>query len=400
MAIRMRIDRIEARPTNDSRGLPTIEATVYARSVSASASVPSGKSTGSHEAVELRDANGRVDTAIAHIRGEISDAIIGRDFSSLDELDATLVALDGTPDKSRLGANATLAISMASMRLSALLEGVPLWGAIAARAGTLPSAPRLFVNMMNGGAHAHFILPFQEYIVTIPGAPNTSVTMAHRFFTALGKKLPTRTPIGDEGGYSPHFEAIEEPFAVLANLQKEFPGTGIALDAAASELMRAHRYVLGKNSYSTNALTEVYQNLVARFSLESIEDPFSENAHGDFARLAKLVGRTTLIVGDDLTVTDPVRITKAIRNAEISAVLIKPNQIGTIGEALQAVRVAKRAGLKVIASHRSGETMDTFIADFAYGVGAYGIKAGGFAQEYRLAKYRRLLAIEREAGAV
>lgn len=397
---RMRIDRIEARPIVDSRGRPTIEATVYAQSRSATASVPSGKSTGSHEAVELRDANDRVDTAIANIRGEIAGAIISTEFTSLDALDAALVALDGTPDKGRLGGNAVLAVSMAAMRLSAVLDGIPLWAAIAARAGTFPSYPKLFVNVLNGGAHAHFILPFQEYIMTVPGKPADSVTTAHRLFKELGKKLPARTPIGDEGGYSPRFEAIEEPFATLAELEKGYEGVGLALDAAATELMRAHRYVLGRNSYSTKALTEVYQNLVARFSLESIEDPFGENAHTDFARLNALIGRTTLVVGDDLTVSDPVRIAASARKGEISAVLLKPNQIGTIGEALQAVRTAQRAGIRIIASHRSGETMDTFIADFAYGIGAYGIKAGGFAQEQRLAKYRRLLAIEREAEAV
>lgn len=419
----MRIDGIIANPIPDTRGRQTVETTLFAGDISATASVPSGKSTGEHEAVEL-DAV----LAIENVNGEIASALAGRDFGSLDELDDFLVELDGTPDKSRLGANAILSVSIAAMRLSALQNNVPLWREVAKRASdgkgffeSVPSAakrnalkksfsvasnsPCLFVNVMNGGVHADFRLPFQEYILVVEGKTSAALPLAHEAFAKLGELLTregrlTSLTMGDEGGYAPTFDTLEKPFELLAELVRELPNTSIAIDAAASQLFHEGEYrILGK-AYSADTLAREYVNLVENFNVKSIEDPFDENAHHDFASLASLIGEKILIVGDDLTCTNPARIREAVKNKEINAVLIKPNQIGTVRESIQAVQATYAAGCKAICSHRSGETDDTFIADFAYGVGAHGIKAGGLAQRERLEKYERLLAIEREAETV
>ena len=391
----MRITTIFARSIPDTRGRPTIETTLTADTLSATASVPSGKSTGEHEAVELDAAR-----AIENVNGEVANALAGRDFSSPDELDAFLVELDGTHNKSRLGANAILSVSIAAVRLFALADGVPLWKAIAKRAKTKPSAPRLFVNVMNGGVHADFRLPFQEYMLVVEGDTSVALPIAQRAFIKLGEILGPETPMGDEGGYAPAFDTIEQPFEILAKLVEEFPNTSIAVDAAASELLHDDAYKILDRSYSAGELSQVYENLAARFPISSIEDPFDENAHDDFAGLASMIGEKVLLVGDDLTCTNQARIREAVEHEEINAVLIKPNQIGTVREAIQAVQATYAAGWKVICSHRSGETGDTFIADFAYGTGSYGIKAGGLGQKERLEKYARLLAIEREDEAV
>lgn len=402
----MRIDHIEARSILDTRGRATIETTLSANALSATASVPSGKSTGSHEACELRDADDSVAQAIAHVNEEIAKAIVGQRFDTPDDLDDFLIRLDGTANKSRLGANAILSVSIAAQRLSAILMDVPLWKAISDRANTTPAAPRLFVNVMNGGAHANFKLPFQEYLLVIEGKTSEALPIAQEIFAKLGEKLGN-APMGDEGGYAPTFETLEKPFEILTELVTKYPNTSIAIDAAASELLHDGNYELLGKKYTPDELATIYRELVERFPIHSIEDPFAENAGGDFAKLTATLnspstplGTTTLVVGDDLTVTDPVRIKDAAEHKEINAVLIKPNQIGTVKEAIDAVRATYAAGFKAVASHRSGETNDTFIADFAYGIGAHGLKAGGFGQRERMVKYERLLAIEHEAEAV
>lgn len=387
----MCIDSLSAKQIGDTRGRPTIETTLTAGALSTTASVPSGKSTGSHEALELDAA-----LAIENVNGEVAVAIGGRDFQSLDALDDFLIAFDGTPNKSRLGANAILSVSIAAMRLFALSENIPLWKAIARRAETTPSAPRLFVNVMNGGVHANFKLPFQEYMLVVEGKTSEALPIAQEAFAKLGEKLGN-VPMGDEGGYAPTFDTLEQPFELLAELVKEFPNTSIAIDAAASELFHEDHYELLGKSYTANELTTIYGSIIDRYPIHSLEDPFAEDAGDDFIRLTTALGGKILIVGDDLTVTNPVRIKDAAAHKEINAVLIKPNQIGTIKETLEAVKETYSAGWKTIASHRSGETDDTFIADFAYGVGAYGLKAGGLGQRERLLKYDRLLTIEREA---
>jgi len=391
----MKIDQIVAHAINDTRGRATIETTVRSGEFSATASVPSGKSTGEHEALEL-DAT----RAVENVNNEIAKALVGRNFNLPDELDTFLIELDGTPNKSRLGANATLSVSIAMMRLFALQENIPLWKAIAKRAGTTPSAPRLFVNIMNGGVHADFKLPFQEYMLIVEGKTSVALPVAQKVFAKLGEMLGSETPMGDEGGYAPTFDTLEKPFELLAELVDEFPETAIALDAAASQLFRDNAYYLLGKTYTTEELVHVYENLVARFPLASIEDPFDENAADDFIRFTGAADERILVVGDDYTCTNPKLIADAIQKKAINAVLIKPNQIGTVMEAIKAIQETQAAGLKVIASHRSGETDDTFISDFAYGIGAYGIKAGGLGQKERLEKYDRLLVIEKEAEKV
>lgn len=395
----MHIDTVSARSIPDTRGRATIETTLSSGGFSATASVPSGKSTGTHEALELRDADGSVTSALSNVNGEIANALADFDFQSPDEVDAFLIELDGTPNKSRLGANAILSVSIATQRLFAQAEGVPLWKAIAERGGFSATAPRLFLNFMNGGVHADFKLPFQEYILVVEGKTSEALPIAREAFAKLGEKLGN-VPMGDEGGYAPSFNALEEPFEILSDLVVEFPGTSIAIDAAASEFYHDGNYHLLEKSYTATELSRAYENLVSQFPLQSIEDPFDEESHNDFARLTAIIADNVLVVGDDLTVTNPARIATAVSNKEINAVLIKPNQIGTVREAILAIQETYAAGCKVIASHRSGETDDTFIADFAYGVGAFGIKAGGLGQKERLLKYERLLAIEREAKIV
>lgn len=403
----MQIDAVSARAIPDTRGRPTIETTLQAGALRATASVPSGKSTGSHEARELRDADGGVGQAIQNVTGDIASALGGRDLATADELDIFLVELDGTPDKSRLGANAILSVSIAAERLAALQEGIPLWRSVAKRAGTNPTPPRLYVNVMNGGVHApsptglvrghaDFKLPFQEYMLVVEGKTSEALPIAHEAFKRLGEKLGN-VPMGDEGGYAPSFDTLERPFEILAELVKEFSHTSIAIDAAASEFFRDERYHLLGKAYAADELLHTYERLAAQFPLRSIEDPFAEDAVDDFVRLTSSIGGTALVVGDDFTVTNPERIRSAVEEKAINAVLIKPNQIGTVREALLAVKETYSAGWKAIASHRSGETDDTFIADFAYGIGAYGIKAGGLGQKERFEKYERLLTIEKEA---
>ncbi|HVM58932.1 MAG TPA: phosphopyruvate hydratase [Candidatus Paceibacterota bacterium] len=394
----MRLDSLTARAIPDSRGKPTVEATLVSGERAASASVPSGKSTGAHEAKELRDPDGGVSTAIAHIGNEIAEALASRDFASAEEVDKLLIELDGTADKSRLGANAILAVSMAAARLFATERGTPLWKSIAERAGTSPSAPRLFVNLVNGGTHAGFRLPFQEHLLVIGGDLRGAYSVAKRAYEALGTRLGS-VPMGDEGGYAPMFEKLDEPFVLLAELVKELPGTSLAIDAAANELRHGDGYQLLGRDYSSEELANVYRELAERFPLHSIEDPFGEDAHAEFAGLTTSFGSSPLVVGDDLTVTDPARIRSSAQAKEITAVVVKPNQIGTVSEAISAVSAARAAGLAPICSHRSGETMDTFIADFAYGTASHGIKAGGLGQKERLAKYERLVRIEEEARA-
>ncbi|MBI2025383.1 phosphopyruvate hydratase, partial [Candidatus Kaiserbacteria bacterium] len=354
----MRIDSITAKPIPDTRGRLTIETTLIIGDLSASASVPSGKSTGEHEAVELDAVQ-----AIENVNGETATALVGRNFNSPDELDAFLIELDGTPNKSRLGANAILSVSIAMMRLFALQENIPLWRAIANRAGTIPSTPKLFVNVMNGGVHVapyealakegRFRLPFQEYMLVVPGETSTALPIAQKAFAKLGEMLGD-VPMGDEGGYAPTFDTLEKPFEILAELVKEFPGTSIAIDAAASQLFQDGAYHLLGRAYSTNELAETYANLAGHFGVRSIEDPFDEHATGDFARLTAAVNGRILVVGDDFICTNPTLIADAINKKAVNAVLIKPNQIGTVMETIEAVQETRAAGLKAICSHRSG----------------------------------------------
>ncbi len=397
----MRIKSISAHTISDTRSRETIETIISTEKYEATASIPSGKSTGSHEAKELRDKDGSVTAAIHNVTNEIASALIGRDFSTIEELDAFLCELDGTQDKSRLGANAILSVSIASARLFAQEANIPLWRFIADTANTIPAAPRLFVNVMNGGAHADFRLPIQEQILVVGMETlKESVTVAHEAFEALGESLRRELPdlpMGDEGGYSPVFDTIERPFELLSDIVSKWSGTSIAIDSAANELLDGDKYVLLKKRYTSDQLLELYTQLVERFPFHAIEDPFAESDTASFTKITAKLGDKVIIIGDDLIVTNPKRIEDAAVHKYINAALIKPNQIGTVSETINAVQKTYEVGWRTVVSHRSGETYDTFIADLAYGIGAHGIKAGGLAQQQRLAKYERLRAIEREA---
>ncbi|HEX8993737.1 MAG TPA: enolase C-terminal domain-like protein [Candidatus Paceibacterota bacterium] len=392
----MKIDSCIAREIADSRGKPTIEVELRSGDLQAVAGVPSGKSTGSHEAKELRDEDGRgVSRAIGRVNNEIAPMLMAKEWQSLWEIDEALVALDGTQDKSRLGSNGILGTSMAAARLFAQSEGIELWQYIANITGYSPAMPRLFSNVLNGGVHADMRLPFQEYMLVV-GAETAqqSLDTLRTLFIKLGEELGN-VPMGDEGGYSPTFDTIEKPFDILSDLIAGDPHVSIAIDAAASEFYKDGAYQLLGKTYPCEELLAVYKSLTERYPLTSIEDPFAEDDFDGFAAITAVLGNAHLIVGDDLTVTNVSRIENAIEGRLANALLVKPNQIGTITETLRAIALVREAGWKIIVSHRSGETMDTFIADLAYGVGAYGIKAGGLGQKERLEKYERLLEIEK-----
>jgi len=420
----MHIISCKATEIQDTRGRPTVKVELAAPGgLWAIASVPSGKSTGSHEAKELRDADGNgVSRALELLNSEVSTLICSRDFATLRELDEALLALDGTPDKSRLGSNGILAVSIAAARLFAKERGVPLWKYLAEESDSTPAAPRLFANVINGGAHADFRLPFQEYMV-VCGGEGQVVEESFAALSDLYKELRDvlarecggEVSMGDEGGYSPTFSTIEKPFEILAKLIEGKPGLSLAIDAAASELLapgEKETYKLLDRTYSRIDLLALYANLTQAFPLASIEDPFAEDDREGFRNITAQVvcplsphgervgvrgeGCLSLIVADDLTVTNPARIAAAAQEHLANAVIIKPNQIGSVTETLAAVRIARENGWKIIVSHRSDETDDTFIADLAYGLGTHGIKAGGLAQKERLEKYHRLLEIERE----
>ncbi len=397
----MHINRVSARTISDTRGRKTIETTLFTDEFEATASIPSGKSTGSKEAKELRDEDGSVTTAIHNVTGEIATVLSEHNFSTIRELDTFLCELDGTQDKSRLGANAILSVSIAMSRLFAQEAHIPLWRFIADTAGTTPASPRLFVNVMNGGAHAGFRLPIQEQILVIGEKTlKESVTVAHEAFSELGDMLRNELvdlPMGDEGGYSPSFDTIERPFELLSTIVSKRNNTSIAIDSAANELLDGNEYVLLKKRYTPTQLLELYTQLVKRFHFHAIEDPFAESDKQSFAEITKKLGKEVIIIGDDLIVTNPKLIEDAVEHKYINATLIKPNQIGTVSQTIDAVHKTYDAGWRAVVSHRSGETYDTFIADLAYGIGAHGIKAGGLAQQQRLAKYERLRTIECEA---
>lgn len=401
----MKITACTAKEILDSRGVPTIEVEMFSGDTLVQASVPSGKSTGSREAVELRDPDGRgVSNAISNVNDIISKEIIGVEMDPYD-IDRKMLELDGTDNKSNLGANAMLCVSIAATKLAAALEKVPVWKFIASTSNADAKLPKLFMNVINGGAHSDFRLPFQEYII-VPKDElvSSSYDKAKSILKVLGRKVKEKfgdVPIGDEGGYSPAFEKVEDPFELLDSII--YSDTFLAIDAAATELCKTSdtetgckTYSLLGKDYSTNDLLELYGDISRKFNIRSIEDPFEESDVLSFSKLTKNIGDNALIVGDDLTVTNPSLITEMSNKKSVNAVIIKPNQVGTLLEVYEAVALARGAGWKIIASHRSGETMDSFIADLAVGIGAYGIKAGSPLRKERKVKYDRLLRIEKE----
>ena len=411
------ISEIRGREILDSRGNPTVEVDVtLSDGSSGRAAVPSGASTGDREALELRDKDpvrygGKgVTKAVAHVNGEIASALRGRAASPQDALDRALIDLDGTPNKARLGANAILGVSMAAARASASSAGLPLYRYLAAREAY--SLPIPTVNVLNGGAHAANALDFQEFMLVPVGAPTMAeaVRWAAETFHALKGILRDAghvTGVGDEGGYAPNLKTPDEALdmLLLAIEQAGYrPGQDISLsmDPAASELFHHGRYEFAKSSQpprTTADMIELFERLVGRYPLVFIEDGLSEHDWDGWTSLTERLAARLLLVGDDIFVTNPAIIREAVARGIGNATLIKLNQIGTVTETLEAIRLSHDAGYRTVISHRSGETEDTFIADLSVATGAAYIKTGSMARSERVAKYNQLMRIETELGS-
>lgn len=397
-----KITKCVVRQILDSRGMATIEVEISAGEldvITASASVPSGKSTSSQEAFAVRDADGGVQGAINNIEKIIAPKILKKDVDA-EAVDRIMFNLDMTQNKTNLGANAMLGVSMAMTRLEAKMKKIPVWKLISQKTGVPAGKPLLYMNILNGGAHADFCLPFQEYIVVAPGETlAVSYEKSKAIFEKVREKLNTEHVeyyTGDEGGLTPRFDTLEKPFEILSECIATEKDAFLAVGVAASEFYKNGKYeVLGKR-LGRGELFMSYKPLIEKFKVKSLEDPFEKNDFSGFQEAMQWYKNSVLIVGDDFTVTNPALIQKYGEKGLANACIIKPNQIGTMTEVYDCVRTARRYGWKTIVSHRSGETLDSFIADLAVGVGAYGIKAGAYTQPERATKYERLVEIEKE----
>ena len=405
---------IRAREILDSRGNPTVEVDVELADGSLGrAAVPSGASTGTHEATELRDGDERylgkgVRRAVEAVNGELFDALSGMDAQEQSAIDGIMIGLDGTPDKSRLGANAILGVSLASAKAAALTTGLPLYayvGGVAAR--TLPVP---MMNIINGGAHADNPIDFQEFMI-MPVAAETgreAVRTGAEVFQSLKKELGEAghsTNVGDEGGFAPSIGSADEAIefvmkAIEAAGYRPGEDVYLALDSAASEFFDDGKYVLKGVSRILDAdgMVKIYEDLLGRYPIVSIEDGMAEDDWEGWKALTDAVGDRVQLVGDDLFVTNKDRLARGVRQGAANAILIKVNQIGTLTEALETVEVAHRSGYRAVMSHRSGETEDTTIADLAVATNCGQIKTGSLSRSDRLAKYNQLIRIEERLG--
>lgn len=384
-----KIELVDAGEILDSRGRPTIAVTVATKNHSACAAVPSGVSTGKHEALELRDGDASrfdglgVKKAVDAVKKTIAPAIKGMNPHNQGEIDAALIKLDGTPNKSKLGANAILGVSLATSRLAAKISKLPLYQYLKKLADIRPSrkVPYLYANLINGGKHAATPLPFQEY----HAVPQTedfeeAINIIYKIQNELKKTLQAN--IGDEGGFVPNISDVEEPLKILKQAAEK-TGTAtkvkFAMDVAASA---------GELKWGPAELLSLYEKMAANYPLLSIEDPFGEEDFENFAKLRKSI--YAYVVGDDLTATNKTRLQTAIDKNSINGIIIKPNQVGTLSETLETMKLARENNIECIVSHRSGETNDDFIADLATAFGVFGIKAGALQRGERITKYNRL----------
>ena len=410
------ISHVYAREILDSRGYPTIEVDVQLESGAwGRAAVPSGASTGKREAVELRDGDGQryrgkgVRHAVRNVEETIAPEIEGMEASEQAAVDQALLELDGTPNKSALGANAILAVSLAVARAAADDAGLPLYAYLGGVGGRLMPVP--MINVLNGGAHADNGLDFQEFMLVPAGAEtfSSALRVASEVFHTLKELLKEKglaTGVGDEGGFAPNLPNNSVALDLLMQALERAgyrPGEDVmlALDPAASEFAEAGgRYRLQREgvTLSSEELIQRYEQLVDRYPLVSIEDGLGEDDVAGWGALTRKLGARIQLVGDDLFVTNPAIIQQGIKHGLANAVLVKVNQVGTLTETLQAIELAKRAGYGTIISHRSGETEDTFVADLAVAVNAGQIKTGSIARGERTAKYNQLLRIEEELG--
>ena len=412
------ITNIHAREIIDSRGNPTVEADVTLKGGALGrAAVPSGASTGEREALELRDGDAKryggkgVRQAVTHVNGEIRTALLGKDARDQSAVDGTMLDLDGTPTKSRLGANALLAVSLATARAAATAAHQPLYRYLNGLAGGVPmQMPVPMMNIINGGAHADNNIDFQEFMILPVGAPTFAEALraGTEVFHSLKKVLQGMgysTAVGDEGGFAPNLKANEEALQViLQGIEKAGykAGSDIALgmDVASSEFNKNGKYVLESDGSSLSAaqFIDKLAGWVGKCPIITIEDGCGENDWAGWSMLTDKLGKKIQLVGDDLFVTNTAILSEGIKNGVANSILIKVNQIGTLSETLAAISMARNAGYTAVISHRSGETEDAFIADLAVATGVGQIKTGSLSRSDRVAKYNQLLRIEEQLG--
>lgn len=415
--MKTKIGKVSAREVLDSRGFPTVQADVILNNGAVGrATAPAGASTGKREASELRDGDpkrysGRGVLASVHnVQTEIAQELIGQDPTQQNKIDRIMIDLDGTANKGRLGANAIVAVSMAVARAGALAAGLPLYKYLGEDDGTLLPVPQM--NVINGGRHADNALVMQEFMISPVGASSfgQALRMGSETFHRLKALLHQHgyaTSVGDEGGFAPNIKSPEKALEMIVEAIEKAgykPGEdiSIALDPAASEFCEDGKYRLEKNGSkkkSAEEMTVLYAEWIKAYPIVSLEDGLSEDDWSGWEVLTKALGNRTQIVGDDIFVTDPELIRKGIDRRVANAVLIKVNQIGTVSETIEAIQTARNANYRVVISHRSGETEDTFIADLAVAVNAGQIKTGSLCRSERIAKYNRLLEIEEELSA-
>jgi enolase len=410
------IEKISALEILDSRGNPTLSVSVtLANGITASAGVPSGASTGENEAVELRDGDKKryggkgVLKAVGNVNKIIAPKLVGMEASRQAEIDYRMIELDGTPNKGKLGANAILGVSMAVARAASLDAGLPLYAYLGGPGAVILPVPMM--NILNGGKHADNSVDFQEYMAMPVGAPTFAEALrygAETFHALKGilHKKKLATSVGDEGGFAPNLESNEQAVevileAIAAAGLKAGKDVAIALDPAASSFFENGKYVLAKSGQGNKTSAEMialYGAWIKKYPIVSIEDGLAENDWAGFAKQMSVMGDKVQIVGDDIYVTNTTFIARGIREKASNAVLIKLNQIGTVTETIEAIQMCQRAGWCYVISHRSGETEDAFMADFAVAMGGGQIKTGSACRSERIAKYNRLLAIEAELG--
>ena len=395
-----KIKEIIAREILDSRGKPTVEVELHVGNDVFIDSCPSGTSSGANEALELRDEDGRsVKKAVDNVNNIIAKALVGMDPLEQKAIDEVMIKLDGTKNKSKLGANAILPVSMAVARAGAAVNKIPLYQHISNISGNNLNMPLPSFNIINGGAHAKNQLDVQEFMVMPQKKTFTeNLIIGSKVFEKLTQiikesfgELPE---MGFEGGYAPIISKAEQALYMLKNAIGDFDAK-IAIDVAATELYKDGKYILEGREFSRQELIDFYKDLVSRFPIISIEDAFSEEDWEGFKEIKQEL-KDTIIIGDDLTTTNIKRIKEAESKKACNGIIIKLNQIGSVSETIEAVNMAKSYGWKIMVSHRSGETLDNFIADLAVGVGADFIKSGAYTREERVVKYNRLLEIEQE----
>ena len=408
------IAHVHARQILDSRGNPTIEVDVrLASGAYGRAAVPSGASTGTREALELRDGDGAfggkaVTHAVEHVNGELAESVRGRDAGNQRGLDEAMIALDGTPGKSRLGANAILGVSMASARAAAADQREPLWRYLGGPDTNLLPVPCM--NVLNGGVHADNPVDFQEFMVAPIGANSIAdaVQIGSEVYHELQRTLKRRglgTSVGDEGGFAPALQSNEAPIELLMSAIESAgytPGEQVALclDPAASEFFKNGSYELAgeRRTLTSDEMVDYLATIPSRFPVLFLEDGMAESDWEGWRELTARIGQDVQLVGDDIFVTNPAILREGIERGVANSILIKLNQIGTVTETLDTIQIAREAGYRAVVSHRSGETEDTFIADFVVATGVGQIKTGAPARAERVAKYNQLMRIEEQLG--